>query len=164
VRELDDGTAYMMLVTCNAQGELSALEKGMHALRSGMDVKAYAASVGRARTTVQREAYAAEVASAVPIDGHELDQLSTHLVEIHAAPQWLWPALVRALLEGKGLTVEQVRAQVVRLKGTPEARAPGWSPTYAAMSKPEREHRGSRSPELGSGRRGFRPIWRKLFL
>jgi hypothetical protein len=40
------------------------------------------------------------------------------LTAIHAAPQWLWPALVRALLEGKGLTVEQVRAQVVRLKGT----------------------------------------------
>jgi len=64
--DIIDGTAYMMLATCNAQGELSALERGTHALNSGMDVKAYAASVGRARTTVHDEVYAAEVARAVP--------------------------------------------------------------------------------------------------
>jgi hypothetical protein len=52
VRELDDDAAYMLLVTSNAQGELSALERGLHALNSGMDVKAYAGSVGRARTTI----------------------------------------------------------------------------------------------------------------
>jgi hypothetical protein len=33
VRELDDATAYMMLVTCNAQSGLTALEYGLHALR-----------------------------------------------------------------------------------------------------------------------------------
>jgi hypothetical protein len=54
-------TAYMMLVTCNTQGELTALERGLHALRSGMDVKAYAASVGRKQRTVYNEAQAAEV-------------------------------------------------------------------------------------------------------
>jgi len=43
--DIIDGTAYMMLVTCNAQGELSALERGMHALRSGMDVKACGSTV-----------------------------------------------------------------------------------------------------------------------
>jgi predicted outer membrane protein len=93
-------TAYMMLVTCNTQGELTALERGLHALHrpEGMDVKAYAASIGRARTTVQRETYAAAVASAVPINGHELDDFSTHMVEIHAAPAWLWPTLVAAML------------------------------------------------------------------
>jgi hypothetical protein len=45
----------MALVLHNAQSELSPLERGMHALHSGMDVKAYAASVGRARTSVQDE-------------------------------------------------------------------------------------------------------------
>ena len=39
----------MMLATCNTQGELTALERGVHALHSGMDVKAYAASVGMSR-------------------------------------------------------------------------------------------------------------------
>src|SRR6516225_5264610 len=43
--DIIDGTAYMMLVTCNAQEELSALERGMHALRSGMDVKACGSTV-----------------------------------------------------------------------------------------------------------------------
>lgn len=50
-----------MLATCNAQSELTTLEHGLHALRSGMDVKAYAASVrrGKERLTVQREVMAA---------------------------------------------------------------------------------------------------------
>jgi hypothetical protein len=30
VREVDDATAYMMLATCNAQSELTALERGLH--------------------------------------------------------------------------------------------------------------------------------------
>jgi len=64
--DIIDGCGLLMLATCNAQGELSALERGTHALNSGMDVKAYAASVGRARTTVHDEVYAAEVARAVP--------------------------------------------------------------------------------------------------
>ena len=35
-REMDDETAYMELVKSNAQGKLSALECGMHALHSGI--------------------------------------------------------------------------------------------------------------------------------
>src|SRR6185295_9173617 len=67
VRDLDDDAAYMLLATSNAQGELTALERGIHALHSGMDVKAYAASVGRAKQyqTVRHEALAAAVAAAV---------------------------------------------------------------------------------------------------
>jgi hypothetical protein len=118
----------------DAQGELSALEKGMHALHSGMDVKAYAASVGRARTTVHAEVYAAEVATVVPDIGNELTKHFAKLVEIHAAPQWLWPALVQwmagapATESGKEIkpwTVEQTRAMVARLKDAPE-KLPEW--------------------------------------
>jgi len=57
-----------------------------------MDVKAYAKSVGRARTTVQDEVKAARVAEAVTGSRH--DAPFSQLVEIHAAPEWLWPALV----------------------------------------------------------------------
>jgi hypothetical protein len=42
----------MLLLTSNAQSELTALERGMHALNSGMDIKAYAESVGRKRESV----------------------------------------------------------------------------------------------------------------
>jgi hypothetical protein len=43
----------MELVRSNAQFELTALERGLHAVHSGLGVKAYAESVGRARTSVQ---------------------------------------------------------------------------------------------------------------
>jgi hypothetical protein len=62
---MDDAAAFMELVRSNNQGELTPLERGMHALRSAMDVKAYAQRVGRARTSVQDEIEAARVVSSV---------------------------------------------------------------------------------------------------
>jgi len=106
---------------------LSAPERGMHALRSGMDVKAYAASVARVRRTVQDEVCAARVAEAVAHVRHDLSDQFRTLVEIHAAPQWLWPALVAAMLPNKenpkGWTVESTQKQVGRfskLEAPPE--------------------------------------------
>jgi hypothetical protein len=76
----------------------SALERGLHALRSvtegeTLDVKAYAVRVGRdkERRNIQNEVMAARVASAVENVFHA--NLSEHymkLVEIHAAPAQLW--------------------------------------------------------------------------
>ena len=66
--------------------ELTALERGMRALHSGMDVKAYAESVGRARTSVWSEVLAARVADAVTHAGHDLSAHFKALVEIDAAP------------------------------------------------------------------------------
>lgn len=66
----------MLLATSNAQGELTPLERGFHALKSGMDVKSYATSVGRKLPTVSRG------------KGH--NDLSAHfgcLTAIHAAPE-----------------------------------------------------------------------------
>jgi ParB/RepB/Spo0J family partition protein len=143
VRELDDAAAYMMLVTSNAQSELTALERGLHALRSvekpeDLDVKAYAERAGRAkeRRTVQSEIMAARVAEAAADIGHALSDRFSQLVEIHAAPEWLWPALVEAMLpseatlrepggnvivEGKrAWTVEETRTQVARFKNITE--------------------------------------------
>ena len=48
VREMDDVTAYMQLVLCNAQTELHPLEVGMHALgfvekgKQGKGIQSYA--------------------------------------------------------------------------------------------------------------------------
>jgi hypothetical protein len=92
-----------------AQGELTPLERGFHALRSGMDVKAYAERVGRKRETVRNEVYAAEVCSVAHV-GH--DGYFKTLVEIHSAPKWLWPALVSAMAAG-GWTVETARKRAL---------------------------------------------------
>ncbi|UHC14453.1 hypothetical protein LRS73_18060 [Methylobacterium currus] len=114
----------MELVRANAQGELTALERGMHALWSGMDMKAYAESVGRPRKTVSNEVLAARVAETVARVGHDLTGRSKALVGIHAAPRWLWPALVERLVT-EGLTVEVTRKLVADLKDV--AAPPAWA-------------------------------------
>jgi hypothetical protein len=96
---MSDEDAYMALVTSNAQSELTPLERGIHAHRSGKDVKTYAAQAGRARTNVSNEVLAARVALSVTNVGHEqLADRWTALREIHSAPEWLWPALVERLV------------------------------------------------------------------
>ena len=87
-----------MVAAGSAADELTALERGLHALNSGMDGKAYAVSVGRSQPTIAREISAARVAGAVTDIGYEVGDRFSQLVEIHAAPDWLWPALVAAML------------------------------------------------------------------
>jgi hypothetical protein len=75
---------------------LRVTEKSKH----GRSVNAYAEAVGRNRAIVQREVYAAEVYREVmsrDITSVPTDQ-PRHLAEIHAAPQWLWPALVHGMV------------------------------------------------------------------
>jgi ParB/RepB/Spo0J family partition protein len=115
VREMDDETAYLELVRSNAQSELTALERGLHALHSGMEVKTYAESVGRARTSVQDEVKAARVADAVTNVRHELTSHFISLAVIHAAPRWLWSELVDKLIRDD-LPVSEVRKLVSSLK------------------------------------------------
>lgn len=103
----------MLLATSNAQSELTPIERGRHALASGLDVTAYAASVGRVQITVYHEVYAAEVSLAVSYVGNEN---YSQLVAVHAAPRWLWGALVAALVAG-GWSVEQTRRRVAEVKG-----------------------------------------------
>lgn len=76
----------------------AALERGMHALGSGLDIKAYAESAGRRRQRVSNEVLAARVADAVTNVGHELTNQFVALTVVHAAPRWLWLALVGRLL------------------------------------------------------------------
>ena len=64
-----------------------------------MDVKAYVASLGRAYRTVHSEVWAAEVVEAVSHVGNDLSGHFKTLVEIHAAPEWLWSALVAARVD-----------------------------------------------------------------
>lgn len=121
VREMPDDEAFMALALCNTHGELTPLERGMHALKSGMTVRAYADLVGRGASTVDFERRAAKVASACPLGWTRPD--AKHLSEIHAAPSFLWPALVEAAA-AEDWTVERVRKAVAAVKDAP---APaGW--------------------------------------
>ena len=118
VHEMSDQDAYMALALCNAQGELHPLEVGLHALRSGLQPTAYAKQTGQSRRHTQTRVYAARVATK---SGHDIVVLRdawSQLAEIHAAPTWLWSALVEAMLpnkeDAKGWTVEATQKQVGR--------------------------------------------------
>jgi len=131
VREMTDDDAFMALVLSNAQSELSALERGMHALQAtekgskvGKSVAAYAKEVGRNERSVLNETWAAEVAQSAHVCGlSDLDKYPRHLAEIHAAPEIAWPSLVKALLDAvdeKGRpspwTVKLTQAAVAKVK------------------------------------------------
>ncbi len=100
----------MLLVTSNAQSELSALERGLHALAATTgdapaypDAKAYAEAVGRPHATVQQELRAARVASICNcISAADLQPYARHLAEIHAAPRWVGRALVGGTVARRG--------------------------------------------------------------
>ena len=111
----------MALVQCNTHGELTPLERGMHALRSNLSVRAYAEKVGRAHKTVDHEVRAAKVLSACANVGTPPNHVA--LSEIHAAPSWLWPALVAAAT-AEEWTVDRVRRAGATVKDT--AAPPGW--------------------------------------
>jgi len=125
-RKLDDKAAYMLLATSNAQGEPTPIERGRHALNSGMDIKAYAASAGRARTSVENEVKAARVAEAVTDIGHAT--AFSQLVEIHAAPKHEWRSLVGRVVRDN-LTVEKTREEVAKTRIGRSAGAADIKPT-----------------------------------
>lgn len=83
----------------NTQGKLHPLEEGLHALGSGLGLRAYASAVGKAATTIQHRCQAAKVADACTHMGTaDLRDRWRCLAEIHAAPSWLWPALAAELV------------------------------------------------------------------
>jgi ParB/RepB/Spo0J family partition protein len=125
VRDMDDDEAFMQLVLDNAQGELSPLEIGMHALhavptaqgsRSGGGLTEYAERIGRTRPSVSQMRSAAEVYAALRKTSNEVpvDQ-PNHLYEISKAPHETWPALVKALVD-KGWSVKDTAKQVDTVK------------------------------------------------
>ncbi len=116
---MDDEAAFMQLVLANAQGELSPLERGMHALaateegRHGKSVRAYAKEAGRPEQSVSQEVRAAKVANTSRNCGNfaALVDRTRHLCEIHAAPAACWPTLTARLVAQKW-TIEQTISAV----------------------------------------------------
>jgi hypothetical protein len=126
---MEDHTAMMQLVLANNQGELSPLERGLHALtvtekgrHNGKSVKAYAEAVGRNEQTIYGEVQAAEVARSLGsiLNFADLINRSTHLGVIHDAPEACWSALVGRLVE-KDWTVAETRTAVRAVR---DVRAP----------------------------------------
>jgi hypothetical protein len=94
LRAMTDDEAYMQLVLANTQGELSAIERGMHALHSGMSARKYADSVGRPERSLREEVQAARVFEACG-SANFADIPPTTLSAIGSAQPWLWHALVQ---------------------------------------------------------------------
>jgi hypothetical protein len=135
---MDDEQAFLELVRSNRQSELSPLEHGIHALRatergsrSGNSIKDYAEAIGRPERSVNREVAAARVAASSPMWA-SLAEHTRHLVELHAAASWLWPALVVRLL-AEGWTVDNARSHAGRLKDVPEP--PAWADQEGNVDK-----------------------------
>jgi ParB-like chromosome segregation protein Spo0J len=125
IEEMGEEDAFLELVRSNRQSELSPLEEGKHAADSGMDLKAYAAEVGKPRQTLQHKLYAYRVRQTVPDFGHDVVAPRwNQLGEIHVAPEWLRRALALRMLEA-GWNVETTRSNAGRLKDVPEP--PEWA-------------------------------------
>lgn len=128
VREMSDEDAFMALVLENTQSELHPLEEGKHAAASGMDLKAYAEKVGKARTTLSDKVKAFRVLSVTHVRHADIRDRWRCLAEIHAAPSWLWRALVDELVAAEW-TVERTRKEAGRVSAV-EA-PPEWANTEA---------------------------------
>ena len=75
-------------------------ELGKHAAQSGMDLKAYAEASGKARGNLAYKVMAYRVMSLChTCDTDKASDNWRNLAEIHAAPNWLWKALVAEMLE-----------------------------------------------------------------
>jgi len=123
VRDMDDEAAFMELILANAQGELSPLERGIHALgatekgkHNGKSISAYAEQVGRPEPSVNQEVKAARVASSrLSVNFSDISDKCTHLSTIHAAPDACWSSLVKRMI-AESWTVAQ-RLGGVRERG-----------------------------------------------
>lgn len=124
IREMDDETAFFQLILSNAQGELSPLERGMHALaatekgsKTGKSVAAYAERIGKTAQAIHVEIAAARVASSLKSIGDcsGLVNKCTHLSEIHAAPSHCWSALADRLIQ-HDWSVEETKREVATIR------------------------------------------------
>jgi protein gp37 len=119
---MDDETAFLELVKTNNQSELTPLERGMHALKSGLTVRDYAEKVEGSKSDIDRNRAAAIVAAALSPYGDIARLTACHrqLAEIHVAAEWLRRALALRMLAANW-NVETTRTNAGRLKDVPKA-------------------------------------------
>ena len=75
------------------------MEEGKHAAESGMDLKAYAERAGKGYRTLYDKLRAYSVLAVLHVQNTDLRDSWRNLAEIHAAPEWLWSGLVKAMVD-----------------------------------------------------------------
>ena len=117
----------MQLLLCNSQGEVSKLERGIHAYNciskskggngsSGMGLSEYARLTGVSKQSASEESLAGEVYSTVRMCGQLNDKpIAKHLYEISKAPQKTWQILADLLIQCDW-SVKDTQAAVNRVK------------------------------------------------
>ena len=117
---MDDNTAYMDLVKANNQGELLALEIGIHALAmvgkaqgkktKGNGLAGYAGEIGKSQPLLAQWVGAAQVYQSLDNKtSYDLNDKTSHLYEISKAPQAAWQPLAEQLINSDW-TVKITRA------------------------------------------------------
>jgi hypothetical protein len=123
---MDDDTAYMELVKANNQGELLALEIGIHALAmvgkaqgkktKGDGLAGYAEEIGKSRPLLTQWVDAAKVHQDLDSKmSYYLNEKTSHLYEISKADSCTWQVLADLLIECDW-TVKDTQAAVNRIK------------------------------------------------
>jgi site-specific DNA-methyltransferase (adenine-specific) len=129
VEEMDDETAFMLLVLANNQGELDPLEIGIHAFeavpvargKKGEGLKQYAERIGKKAPDLTNYRQAGEVARNL-LDQPNTFELSRflgkaqHLAAIHKLPQECWQAGAEWII-AKSASVKDTTAFVDRVGG-----------------------------------------------
>ncbi len=133
-RAITEPSASKRLVTDNAQGELSPLEIGIHALGSvelsegGAGKKGglreYARQIGKDDRTIRDLKSAANVYQTAGLTPLFSDK-ATHLYEVSRAPETTWTLLCDSLQSATLTTVYDVSKAVRRAKGL-ESALPSW--------------------------------------
>lgn len=161
VEEMTDKEAHMQLVLSNAQGELNALEIGIHAFKAVPPEKGgrgkkgglseYADRIGKKQPNVSRYRNAGEVFEAIRNIYNDIwvfGDKAHHLAAIHALPSKTWPDAVAHILKKKkvkgasGKEIEReisaaevedsVKAANEALEGVP-ANLPMYTPETVAL-------------------------------
>lgn len=127
VKEMDDDEAFMQLVLSNTQGELSPLERGLHALgaserwNSGtLSLTSYADRVGVTSAYVGQIRNAARVITKIKktkleFNVFDLGDKAKHLYEISKAPEGVWAILVERLLS-RGWSVADTGREIEKIR------------------------------------------------
>lgn len=133
VREdIGEEEAYMVLATANAQGELSPLEIGMHALhyvgksKGGRGQKGglseYAERIGQSKQRIAVCKDAAEVAEKLSIQVDGLLDKANHLAAIHKLPEAAWSVAAEAMLKGEWSAKETAERVAEAVEATTQRR------------------------------------------
>jgi DNA modification methylase/ParB-like chromosome segregation protein Spo0J len=123
ITEMDDDTAYMELVKANNQGELLALEIGIHALEmvgkaqgvKGSGLKSYADEIGKSKDSLGEWVNAAKVYSSLIGTCRQVQDKPRHLYEISKADSEHWQLLTDLLIKCDW-SVKDVQSAVQRVK------------------------------------------------